>query len=161
MVTSVSRTRCRHDQSWVANTGGGTCHLLLGKVVFSLVFLLGCQLPLHSLMLVVGSLSTEDLSVFTGTNCSTLAIPILCIYVFCIFLSSSLRLLISLLLLPCNIVKIYSCGLVMINLYILMTNFSAVFYMFISTSGSICTAVWSVNSCSSMWCLQVQCKDHD
>ena len=38
------------------NTGGGTHHLLLGKVVFSLVFLPGCQLPLYSLILMVGSL---------------------------------------------------------------------------------------------------------
>ena len=51
------------------NTGGGTCHLLLGKVVFSLVFLPRCQLPQHSLMLVVGSLSLQgNLCVLTGDS---------------------------------------------------------------------------------------------
>ena len=53
------------------NAGGGTHHLLPGKLVFSLVFLLGCQLHQHSLMLAVGLLSLPGTLSSPGTLCST------------------------------------------------------------------------------------------
>ena len=81
------------------NSAGGTCHLLLGKVVFSSVFSLGCQLPQHSLMLAVGSLS------LLGTLNFNLAKPMFCKFLYLQILSSSLRLCISLSLLPCKNMK--------------------------------------------------------
>ena len=87
-------------------------------------------------MLAVGSLSTGDLSVFTGTNYSTQAIPILCIYDFCNF---NLPLSGHSSPFCCRLVKLYRviCCRVMYKLYILMYWWQTslvVFYIFISTS---------------------------
>ena len=87
------------------NAGGGTCHLLLEKVVYSLVFLLGCQLPQHFLMLAVGSLCLlGTLDVFTRDIFTSIWLNLYSLSVK--FQSSSLRPLVSCLLPPCNSVKI-------------------------------------------------------
>ena len=62
------------DGSSLSSPGEATLHLHIANFKYSHTSIIYDKLPL-----VVGSLSTGDLSVFTGTNSSTLAIPILCL----------------------------------------------------------------------------------